>query len=359
MAPRGPARLLIVSESLGGGLGAAVRAQVEYFTASGWEVRVGVPLAARHQAPDLAGCIVDVAIPASIRDLRGAARAAHDLRGVLAAGSADIVHCHGIRSFVVARCIARVPASVTWHGSRSLAGEPKWARLLRRPAHRITAALAQEAIAAGPGFGAGWTFLPHASPRLGGFEQVPPMVDEFAGPARFVFVGRLAEPKRVEMFVEAVALASRRVPVEGVVVGDGPLERALRDLVERLGAPVELLGHRDDVGAIIAAGRASVLTTGFEAAAFAAQEAMWIGRGVVASPIPALEWLVGDAGRFADSAEDLADALVELADPALAAELGERAARRVRRLIEVDAPWPEVERRFRSRVVTQLTNDAE
>lgn len=350
MTGRGPGRLLIVSESLGGGLGAAVRAQVEYFTTTGWDVRVGVPVAGRRQAPDLAACIVDVSIPASIRDLRGAARAAHDLREVLAADPVDIVHCHGIRSFLVARCIARIPASVTWHGSRSLSDEPRWERLLRRPAQRITALLAQEAIAAGPGFGPGWTFLPHASPLLGGLQQVPLLDDGDAAPARYVFVGRLAAPKKVEMFVEAVALAARGTPVVGVVVGEGPLEGELRDLVKRLDAPVELLGHRDDVGAIITTARATVLTSGFEAVAFAAQEAMWIGRAVVASPVPALEWLVGDAGRFADSAEGLAEALVGLADRELAAELGERAAQRVRRLIDVNSPWPEVERRFRARL---------
>lgn len=349
MTARAHRRLLIVSESLGGGLGAAVSAQVRYFTDAGWRVQVGAPLAGRRQAPELADALLGVAIPASIRDLAGASRAAHELRGALASNPADVVHCHGIRSFLVTRCLARVPASVTWHGSRALPDEPWLVRHLRRPVYRFTSALAQEAIAAGPGFGSGWTFLPHASPRLAGLDQVA-VGDDISVPARFVFAGRLAEPKRVEMFIEGVAMAARRVPVEGVVVGEGPREGELRDLVERLGAPVAMLGHRGDVGAVIASGRASVLTTGFEAAAFAAQEAMWIGRAVVASPIPALEWLVGDTGRFVDSAEELADALVELADPGLAAELGERAARRVRCLIEVDSPWPELERRLRARI---------
>jgi glycosyltransferase involved in cell wall biosynthesis len=343
-----PWRLLIVTESLGGGLGAAVRAEVKHFGAAGWEVLVAAPTWAHREARDLADVLHAVEIPSTIRNVRGDRRAGKELRSILHESAPDIVHCHGIRSFLVTRALANIQASVTWHGSRALPDEPGVARLLRRPAYRVTAALAQEAIAAGPDLGAAWSFLPHASPRLRSLEQVAPTTE--VGPARYAFVGRLAGQKRVEMFIEALALAAQRCHVEGIVIGAGPRSDEIRELAERLDAPVELLGQRDDVGSLIASSRALVLTTWFEAVAFAAQEAMWVGRPVLASPVPALRWLVGDTGRFVEDANELADVLVELSDPGLAAELGERAARRVRSLIEVDSPWPELERRFRARV---------
>ncbi len=347
---RDPARrrLRLVAESLGGGLGAAVRAETQYFTEHGWQVRIAAPVEAREEAPDLAALLDEVAIPPMIRDAGGVRQAARELRSLLADDPPDLVHCHGIRSFLVARVMVRVPASVTWHGARALVGEPAMTRILRRPVYWLTAVLAQDAIAAGPDLGPRWTFLPHASPRLRELARVPTVPG--GGPPRFAFVGRLADQKRVEMFVEALAIAVRRIPLEGIVIGSGPRDEEIRELASRLDAPVALLGHRDDVGALVASSRALVLTTWFEAVAFAAQEAMWIGRPVLASPVPALLWLVGDAGRFVENAHDLADALVELSDADLAARLGDRAARRVRAMLAVDSPWPEVERRFRARV---------
>ena len=65
------------------------------------------------------------------------------------------------------------------------------------------------------------------------------------GPVRLLFVGHLTATKRPERFVALVeALRRRGLAIEGVLVGDGPLEAALRASVI---PGVTLLGRRDDI----------------------------------------------------------------------------------------------------------------
>jgi glycosyltransferase involved in cell wall biosynthesis len=67
-----------------------------------------------------------------------------------------------------------------------------------------------------------------------------------AGPVRLLFVGHLTATKRPELFIRAVAELRRRGHrVHGYMVGDGPLEAQVRQLVPEAG--VEVLGRRTDV----------------------------------------------------------------------------------------------------------------
>ena len=97
-----------------------------------------------------------------------------------------------------------------------------------------------------------------------------------------VCIGRLAPEKGFDVAVEAAGIAG--VPLK--VAGEGPLE---------LGGGAELLGHVEDVGALLAgAAMAVVPSVGPDVMPYAALEAMAAGVPVVASRSGSLPELVGD-----------------------------------------------------------------
>lgn len=94
---------------------------------------------------------------------------------------------------------------------------------------------------------------------------------------------------------------------------------------------LHFLGPRSDIAALGAAADIFVLTSVWEARALVLQEALMTGQAIVATATGGTPELVGDAGVLIDSDDDasLADAIGTLAEnPALRAELGERARAR-------------------------------
>lgn len=334
----GPRRLLMVADSLGGGLGAAVAEGADWFARRDWDVTVAAP----EDDPRALGVeFVPLDIPSTVRALRSDIEAARQLRELASRRHPDVVHCHGLRSFVITRLGARLRAFVTLHGTGQPAGDPRGYGVLRGLGVRAARRLAVGAFSAEPGI-AGWRFLPHASPLLRTLEVIPEAPVD--GPPEFLWLGRLdTRQKRPDLFVEALAAANERVAVRGLVAGTGPDEEAVRRTAEALGAPVEFLGHRPDVSALLARARAVVLLSRFEAVPFALQEAMWSGRPVVASRLPGADWLVGDGGELVGTVDETAEALVKLASPEVASAGGAAAARRIRTLLTPDDPWPQVE----------------
>jgi glycosyltransferase involved in cell wall biosynthesis len=154
-------------------------------------------------------------------------------------------------------------------------------------------------------------------------------------------VGRVDEGKPGDEFVQAIARLARDREVVGLVVGGGPGVVRLERLATELHAPVEFLGEQDPEP-LLRRAWALGLFSRHEAVSFVAQEAMWMGRPVVVSPLPGLEWLVGDTGLFAADVDEAVAGMASLCDPERAGRLGERAAERIRRLIAPDDPWPAI-----------------
>lgn len=99
-------------------------------------------------------------------------------------------------------------------------------------------------------------------------------------PIDIAFVGRLAEYKRPDRFVSAIAaIAGERPGLRAVLIGDGPLRGELRDQVMRLGIDtnVEFLGQRADVEALLARTKIFMLTSRWEGVSIAMLEAMAAG----------------------------------------------------------------------------------
>lgn len=332
-------KLLIVSETLGGGLGAATLSQTEWFAERGWEVTVAASPTEMDPPPGVR--FVDLPVPTTARDLVHMRQAWRVIRHIISVDHPDVVHCHGLRSFAIARLASTMAPFVTLHGSGVIASAPHGYETLRNFGRTLIPHLARGAITAAPEFGGGWRFLPHASPRLAGMarHEFPPP----GGSPMFLWVGRLDEPKDSVTFVRALAAVSRTQDVRGVVAGRGAQRVLLERLIADEGAPVELLGVRDDVEQLLAQAWGLVVLSRFEGVTFAAQEAMWVGRPVIASPLPGLTWLVGDAGLFAPDLESAIAAIARLSDRETASRLGDRSAERIRSLIQPNAPWPAIE----------------
>jgi glycosyltransferase involved in cell wall biosynthesis len=130
-------------------------------------------------------------------------------------------------------------------------------------------------------------------------------------------------------------LAGRRPPPLFVAAGDGPLRAELEEQIRRTGAPVHLLGRRDDVADLLAAADLVVLPSVWEGSPLAAQEALVAGRPLVATNAGGTADLVGDGALLVPPADPaaLATAIGSLLDdPAAVAALAARARAAVGRL---------------------------
>jgi glycosyltransferase involved in cell wall biosynthesis len=160
------------------------------------------------------------------------------------------------------------------------------------------------------------------------------------GSRLLVCIGRLDRQKRVDWLLRRLPDITCRLPNHHLVLlGQGPQERRLRRIVQRLGiaAHVHFAGWRSDVPNVLAAADVLVLTSAWEGMPNVVLEAMAAGRPVVATsaegvaeilgPLataPARQLVaLGDGGAFVDSVVRLAS------DRALAEKVGIANRRRV------------------------------
>ncbi len=112
-----------------------------------------------------------------------------------------------------------------------------------------------------------------------------------------VVLGRLVEVKRVDVFLQAVHLASRTLPsIRAVVVGDGDCRDDLQRMVEELGieSNVQLVGRQPCVISWLRRARLFALCSDSEGLALALIEAMMCGLPAVVSNVGELTDLVHD-----------------------------------------------------------------
>jgi len=178
--------------------------------------------------------------------------------------------------------------------------------------------------------------------------QRPALLRELglAGPVRLALVvGRLAEQKGHRVLIEAAAKpGAERGDLHFVLVGEGPLDDALRERVRAAGLATRFhfLGVRSDVPALLAACDLFVQPSLWEGLSVALLEAMAAARPIVATEVSgAVQAMVPDETGLlvppGDAAALAAAIGRTLADPDAAERRGRLARERVRERFSVQA----------------------
>ena len=158
-------------------------------------------------------------------------------------------------------------------------------------------------------------------------------------------LGRLEPQKALHLLVEAAARLKPDHPgLRVVIAGEGRERDRLQDLVDGhgLGDTVTLVGHRTDVGDLLAALDVAVLCSDYEGGPLALMEYMAAGKPIVATAARGVPDLIVDGAHGLLVEPGRSDALATaiarlLEDRELAGTLGERARERQRSEFGIDA----------------------
>ena len=134
--------------------------------------------------------------------------------------------------------------------------------------------------------------------------DVTELTADYAPGERFVFVGRLSEEKGLLTFVKAVAASGSKA----TIVGTGPQEEELRNLVESTGADVEFAGYQtgEPLFDIVRSARALVLPSEcYENAPVVLLEAYGVGTPVLGSNLGGIPELIieGQTGLLGEAGD--------------------------------------------------------
>jgi glycosyltransferase involved in cell wall biosynthesis len=341
-------KVLLILGSSTGGIGQHVAGLASGLVRAGITVTVCGPAATEQTFAftDRGAQFRPIEIPAN----PGAAdaRAVRLLRQLLAEVQPDVVHAHGLRAGLAA-VLARPsrPLVVTWHNAPLDGGlKGRLHSLVERVVARsstVTLGASTDLVRRAQAAGAHDARLgPVAAPPLrrsrrsrlavrAGLEVSPdtPML---------LSVGRLHPQKGYDTLIRAAARWRELRPrPQLLIAGTGPVYLDLAALISELRAPVTLLGHRTDVGDLIAAADLAVVSSVWEARQLFAQEAMRGGLPLVATAVGGLPELVGAGARLIEPNDvDALDTAVQelLADPAAREELARRGTAQAR-------SWPD------------------
>ena len=354
------ARVAYVIGTTAGGTGRHVAMLAAGCAARGLAVSVFGPAATRSLFPAVAFEPVEIG-----HRIRGARDwdATLALRRLLARGTPDVVHAHGLRAgAVTALALAgppgrrRGPALVVTVHNAAPAGVVSGAVYLaleRLIARRADAVLCVSADLAGRMRRAGARDVTLAAVPAPAAE--PPSA-EAIGKARadigargrpvVLAAGRCARQQGFDTLRAAAVTLQRRDPAPLVVIaGDGPLAGRLAAQSRAAGTEVRFLGQRDDVPALLAVADVVVVPSRWEGQPLIVQEALRAGRPLVASRVGGIPALTGEAGALLVPPDDpgrLASAVASvLDDPVLSGHLATAASARAAALpspsVAVDA----------------------
>lgn len=331
-------RVVLVLASSTGGIGVHVASLVEGLAGhQGADVRVFVagPAASDRQFrfTERGATFTPVEIPVNLHP--SDVRAVRGLRQLISTVRPDIVHAHGLRAGL-ASTLARpaCPLVVTWHNSPLRGGlrgrvHTLVERIVGRAAS-VTLCASADLVERAKAVGATDARLapvaapaPHRSKRPRSAMRAHLGVEE--GTLLVLSVGRLHPQKGYSTLIEAAARWRDIQPVPRVfIAGEGPSYLDLAAQISQLRAPVTLLGHRTDIGDLLAAADLAVVTSLWEARQLFTQEAMISGVPLLATAVGGIPELVGEAAELIPPSDvDALDRAVRrlAADPALRSHL--------------------------------------
>lgn len=336
--------ILLVRPTASGGLAAHVDQELALLIAAGREVREA-PVRIRER-------------PDPVEDLRTVGT----LRRILSTAPAAVtVHAHGLRAGALASVamwgLRRHRLVVTLH-NRTVGALPSrvvGALLLRLLARRADTVLSVSPDLADTARRAGAREVRHAiipapvsdvsapvpGPDVGAGtdDSAAGAVEAAAVPGgsddegrrrlEILVIARLAPQKGLHDLLDAAALLRDGASVRIQIAGDGPLESELSARIHAELLPVELLGRRSDVPALLSACDLLVSAARWEGQPVSLQEALRAGRAIVATDAGGTRWVTADAAHLVPVGDpaSLAAAITRLQDPALR-RAAEQAARR-------------------------------
>lgn len=256
------------------------------------------------------------------------------------------VHAHGLRAGALAALAARSGSAVgprlvvTLHnrtlGSRSvrMIGTLLLRIIARRAdtvlcvspdlledARRAGAHDARHAVIPAPGTGTGTSPVPSGpldSTAPGAPAGADAAVRSDTPGLDVLVLARLAEQKGLDTLLDAAArLRDSTTPIRIRIAGDGPLREQLSTRIRAEELPVDLLGHRADVPALLAAADLVVSSAIWEGQPVGLQEALRAGRAIVATDAGGTRWVTGEAAQLVPVGDpgSLAAAILRHADP--------------------------------------------
>jgi glycosyltransferase involved in cell wall biosynthesis len=285
----------------------------------------------------------------------------------------DVIHSHEFTMAVYGTAAARwlgIPHVVTMHGNQTTTS--RWRRratlgLALRYSDAVIAVSgdtkrfydAQLGLRSHP-----LRVVPNGVPRLEGDRTI--VRRELALNAAdqlVVATGSLVPRKGHAVLIKALAAQTNGACWHLAIAGNGPERGPLDELVRALDleSRVHLLGHRDDIGDILAASDIFAMPSLWEGLPLSLLEAMSCGKPIVASATSGIPEAVTSEqdGLLVSpgSVEELTAALDRLlTDASLCQRLSERAAARGRAVFSIDAMTDQYEDTYRS--LAQRTSHA-
>ncbi|PHP51917.1 glycosyltransferase family 4 protein [Actinomyces ruminis] len=349
-------RILEVSGSAAGGMRAHVTECARILAGAGHDVIVEAPadvladgdLGAARAEPLTIGARPALGDGAVVARLRRLGR------------RADVVHAHGLRAGALAalalggRRPGRARLVVTIHN------QPVGGRLIAAVGDRLeqlVAGRADHILAVSPDLaerqrtrGAERVDLAVIPAPRRNTERLAPRASSVesawrGAPRRVLTVARLAPQKGLDLLLDTASLLAGSLTADGAeaglawaVAGDGP-ERASAEA--RIGAealPVNLLGRREDVPALMEAADVVVQTSLWEGQPITLQEAMQAGAAIVATDVGGTATTTrGGAILVPPQPQALADAITELLTDANSRAQARKRARQAAELLPDEA----------------------
>ncbi len=261
-------------------------------------------------------------------------------------GDFDLIHAHLHSASVAAAFAARalgLPLVLTHHSMNTW--RSGWHSVLGRWADRqadTVIAVASNLAAAAGAHGARVRLIPNGvewPSRLASPVEVAAARAQLGIPTDayvISYVGRFTVDKNPLLFIEAAARVAARCPsAYFLMLGDGPLRPSVEARAQelQLDKRIHFAGFQADAAAFHPVGDVLTLPSNSEGAPLVVLEAMAANRPVVATAVGDVPQQIvhGTTGFVVapGQAQELADALVELADPGLRARFGAAGRARV------------------------------